>query len=89
MGRQVHYELFVRRGASPSWSLIDALDVRADALDAAKAQMASGYVTGVKVVREAYDDATGAFHGLTIFEEGHRKVKRSRAEEEAPPSLPA
>ena len=88
MPKQIHYEIFVRRGASPGWSLVDANERRDEALEAAKAILAKGHATGVKVVKETYDEATGDFMGLTIFEDGTRKVKVRREAEDAPPALP-
>ncbi len=88
MAKQVHFEVFVRRGASPGWSLLDAIDKREEALETARAILAKGTVTGVKVVKETYDDATGDFMALTIFEDGTRKVKMRREDEDAPPVLP-
>ena len=88
MPKQIHYEVFVRRGASPSWSLIDANERRDEALDLAKAKMASGFVSGVKVVKETYDDSSGDYVSLVIFEEGARKIKTKKEEEDAPPILP-
>jgi hypothetical protein len=50
--------------------------------------MASEKATGVKVVKETYDDDTGDYLSLKIFEEGHNKMKTAPAQEDAPPSLP-
>lgn len=88
MSRQVHYELFVRRGASPGWSLQEANENRAEILAAAETALASGFITGVKVMKETYDEGTGDFMSLRIFEEGKRKFKIAKAAEDAPPALP-
>ena len=87
MAKQIHYEIFGRRGNSPGWSLLEAHDRRDEAMDYAKQVLGRGF-TGVKVVKETYDDATGDFMGLTIFEDGTRKVKLRREAEDAPPTLP-
>ena len=73
MAKQIHFEIFVRRGASPGWSLIDAQENRDGAIETAKAELASGRVTGVKVVKETYDEASGDFAGA-----GTRPVRSSR-----------
>ena len=88
MSKQIHFEIFVRRGASPGWSLIDAQENRDGAIETAKAELASGRVTGVKVVKETYDDATGDFAGVTIFEDGTVKAKAAKPVKEGPPTLP-
>lgn len=88
MPHQVHYELFVRRGASPGWSLQEAGESRAEILKAAETALISAYITGVKVMKETYDESTGDFMSLRIFEEGKRKFKIAKAAEDAPPALP-
>lgn len=88
MGKQVHYEVFVRRGQSKNWSLFDATPKRDEALETAKAELAKGLVTGVRVVKETYDEASGDFMNLTIFEDGARKIATKREAEDAPPLLP-
>lgn len=88
MSRQVHYELFVRRGASPGWSLQEAGESRAEILAAAETALASSFITGVKVMKETYDESSGDFMSLRIFEEGKRKFKIAKAAEDAPPALP-
>ena len=50
--------------------------------------MAGEKATGVKVVKETYDDDTGDYLSLKIFEDGHNKMKTAPAQEDAPPSLP-
>jgi hypothetical protein len=88
MPKQIHYEVFVRRGTSPSWALIDANERRDEALELARDKMAGGFVSGVKVVKETYDDSSGDYISLVIFEEGARKIKTRKEEEDAPPILP-
>lgn len=88
MPSQVHYELFVRRGASPGWSLLEASESRAEIMRAAEAALASPNATGAKVVKETYDEATGDFMSVRIFEEGKRKFKIAKAAENVPPALP-
>lgn len=88
MAKQIHYELFVRRGASPGWSLQEANESRAEIMAAAEKARASGFATGVKVMKETYDEATGDFLSLRIFEDGARSFKISKAAEDLPPLLP-
>ena len=44
--------------------------------------------TGVKVVKETYNDDTGDFLTLKIFEDGHNQMKVAPAQEDAPHALP-
>lgn len=88
MALQVHYELFVRRGASPGWSLLEASESRSEIMRSAETTLASGHATAVKVMKETYDEASGDFMSLRIFEEGKRSFKIAKAAESLPPALP-
>jgi hypothetical protein len=72
MAGQVHYEVFVRRGAARSFSLHDAVEKRDEAIKAAETLFAEG-AAAVKVIKETYSDATGEFQALTVFEESRGK----------------
>ena len=88
MGRQVHFEVFRRAGARGGWSLHENVGERERALTMAQEMMAGEKATGVKVVKETYDDETGDYLTLKIFEDGHNKMKVAPAQEEAPQTLP-
>jgi len=88
MTRQVHFEVFRRAGAKGGWTLHEVVNDRARALVMAQEMMTSEKATGVKVVKETYDDDTGDYLSLKIFEDGHNKMKMAPAQEDAPPSLP-
>ena len=88
MGRQVHFEIFRRAGARGGWSLHEVVSERGRALAMAEEMMASEKATGVKVVKETYDEETGDYLTLKIFEAGHNKMKVAPAQEDTPPSLP-
>lgn len=85
MAQQIHYEIFRRRGAG-SWTLVEARDRREDALKFAES-LITGDAIGIKVVKETYNDETGDYLTLTIFEHGDKKIKSKSASEDAP-SLP-
>ena len=85
---QIHFEIFRRVGAKGGWTLHEVQSSRDRALDIAKALMASEQATGVKVVKETYNDETGDYLTLKIFEEGHNQVKIEASAEEAPHALP-
>src|ERR1017187_2173811 len=88
MGRQVHFEVFRRAGARGGWSLHEVVGERERALTMAQEMMTGEKATGVKVVKETYDDETGDYLTLKIFEDGHNKMKVAPAQEEAPQALP-
>src|SRR3954463_10896137 len=88
MGTQIHYELFKRAGAKGGWTLHEVLSGRERAIQLAQGLMTEGQATGVKVVKETYNDDTGDFLTLKIFEDGHNQMKVAPAQEDAPHALP-
>ena len=58
------------------------------ALTMAQELMATEKATGVKVVKETYNDETGDYLTLKIFEDGHNQMKMAPAQEDAPHALP-
>jgi len=88
MGRGIHYAVFRRAGARGAWTLHEVASSRDGAANMAKELMTSEQATGVKVVKETYNDDTGDFLTLKIFEDGHNQMKLAPAEEDAPNALP-
>jgi hypothetical protein len=90
MPNQIHYEVFRRVGAKGGWSLVEVVVGRDAALKLAQTMMAEERATGVKVVKETYNDETGDYLSLKIFEEGHDSSRLSvpAAAEDAPQTLP-
>ena len=88
MAREIHYEIFRRVGAKGGWTLHEVVSSRDVALTMAQELMAGEKATGVKVVKETYNDETGDFLTLKIFEEGHNQMKIAPAQEDAPHALP-
>ena len=89
MVRQVHFEVFRRAGAKGGWTLHEVVGERDRAMAMAKEMMAGEKkATGVKVVKETYDDDTGDYLSLKIFEDGATQMKLAPAQEEAPQSMP-
>jgi hypothetical protein len=87
MAQQVHFEIFSRRGSRGSWNLVEVRDKREEAVTFAQELMTEG-ATGVKVVKETYNEETGDYLSLKIFEDGHNKVKVAAAQDDMPPSPP-
>ncbi len=88
MGREIHYEVFRRVGAKGGWTLHEVVSGRETAITMAQELMAADKATGVKVVKETYNDDTGDFLTLKIFEDGLNQVKIAPAQEDAPHALP-
>ncbi|HEY1630997.1 MAG TPA: hypothetical protein VGF56_06755 [Rhizomicrobium sp.] len=88
MPQEIHYEIFSRKGAKGGWTMHDVTGDRAGALRQAEQLMADDQATGVKVVKETYNDATGDYLTLKIFEDGKNKHKSDPAQEDVPHALP-
>jgi len=88
MGREIHYEIFKRVGAKGGWTMHDVRNERDDAIKCAQDLMAAEKATGVKVVKETYNDDTGDYLTLKVFEDGHNQMKMAPAQEDAPHTLP-
>ena len=88
MAQSIHYEVFSRKGAKGGWTMVDVRNERQSALDLAAKMMADGEATGVKVVKETYNDDSGDYLSLKIFEDGHNQMKIAPAQEDAPHALP-
>jgi hypothetical protein len=88
MGREIHYEVFRGVGAKGGWTMHEVTSTRELAITMALELMAAEKATGVKVIKETYNDDTGDYLTLKIFEEGHNQVKVEVAQEDAPHALP-
>ena len=88
LAREIHYEVFRRIGAKGGWTLHDVRSDRDSAIEMAQGLMKAEKATGVKVVKETYNDDTGDYLTLKIFEEGHNQVQVPVAQEDAPHAIP-
>jgi hypothetical protein len=88
MATQIHYELFTRQGAKGAWTLHEVSSSRERAIEMAQGLMTEEKATGVKVVKETYNDDSGDYLSLKIFEDGHNQVKLDVKAEDAPHALP-
>ncbi|HKQ45862.1 MAG TPA: hypothetical protein VJS47_10760 [Rhizomicrobium sp.] len=88
MAYEIHYEIFRRVGAKGGWTLHEVATSRDAAIAMAQELMAAEQATGVKVVKETYNDESGDFLTLKIFEEGHNQMRVAPAQEDAPHTLP-
>src|SRR5690242_11258572 len=88
MGQDIHFEIFRRTGARGGWTLHEVRSGREDAIRIAQDLMAHNEATGVKVIKETYNEETGDYLTLKIFEDGHNQMKVPPAEEDVPHALP-
>jgi len=79
---QVHFEIFRQQGKSGGWALIEAMDDRDAAINAAKLMLHEGRASAVRVVKETFQRETGDYISLTIFEDGKTEVKKKNAKVE-------
>lgn len=86
MSQQIHYEVFRRQGIG-GFSLIEVRDQRDEAIAFAQSLMKNG-ATGVKVMKETFNEDTGDYLSLKVFEEGNTIVKKSKALLEEVPASP-
>jgi len=91
VGKQIHYEIYARFGGG-DYALLEAMTDRAKALKLAEETLKEGHAAAVKVMKETFDDATGEFATLKIFEDGKivKTVKKPSKldDEDAAPPLP-
>jgi hypothetical protein len=88
MAQTIHYEVFRRLGARGGWTLQEAVGARDTAIKMAQNLMTEGRATGVKVVKESYNEETGDYLSLKIFEDGHNQAAPTPKVEDAPRALP-
>jgi hypothetical protein len=88
MAREIHYEVFRRVGAKGAWTMHEVTGDRHRALTLAQELMATDQATGVKVVKETYNEERGDYLTLKIFEDGRNEMKEAAAKEEPPQAPP-
>jgi hypothetical protein len=86
MAQNIHYEIFRRRGVSGGWSLVEVRDRRDDAIAYAQS-LITGAAVGIKVIKETYNEDTGDYLSLKIFEHGEKKVKSKLLQDDLPASV--
>ncbi len=87
MSIETHYEIFRWLGKG-GWVLHEVVYERDLALKIAQAQRAGSDAPAVKVIKEAYNNETGDYLTLKIFEDGLASVKTEPAAEDVPYAVP-
>lgn len=82
MAIKVHYEVLALEDKVSGWSLYEAKANREGALKLAKNLMDAGGLIGVKIVKQAYDEVSGDYRAITIYEDGLRRTLISAEEED-------
>ena len=67
---QVHYEVYVRKPGSPSWTLELASEDRSRAMETAEELLATGKVSAFRVTKEVLEEDTNAFKSVNILTKG-------------------
>lgn len=76
--KDVHYEVFVKKHKKASWTLVEAIDDRQEALDLAH-RLKSRHAKGsVRVERNQWIPEDSAFRGGIIFESGPEKFTEAK-----------
>ncbi|KAA5803898.1 hypothetical protein F1654_08870 [Alkalicaulis satelles] len=76
-GRDIHFEVFVKKHRKASWTLAEALHDRDAALKLARELKDKSPQGSVRVVREVWSAEEGAFRGGAIFEAGPERFSAS------------
>jgi hypothetical protein len=85
---EVHFEIFRQNQATGTWSLVEALENRDQALERARRMLQDGRATAVRVVKETFDPGTGGYVSLNLFEDGRVNTKKKNTKIDELESLP-
>lgn len=88
MAVKVHYEILAQENRTTGWALFEAKANRDGALKLAKNLMDAGGLTGIRVVKQAYDEISGEYRAITIYEDGLRQTLLSAEEEDVTETAP-
>lgn len=83
MAGPIHYEVYVRRTAPASWTLLIATEDRKHALETAEDQLSNRLAAAARVTKETLDPDTMEFNSLTILSIGAPEEKKKKSVESA------
>lgn len=78
MAGPIHYEIYIRKTPPAPWSLLQATENRAQAIETAEELLKDDRAAAVRVTKETLDPETMEFSSLTILTKGAPEVKRKR-----------
>ena len=80
---EVQYEVLRQDRGTGTWCLFEVLGNREDAIARARHLLHERRADAVRVVKETFDQTTGGYVSLTLFEDGriNRKVKNTKIDE--------
>ena len=70
---QIHYEVYQKMSAKVGWTLVEAFENRAKALEHAQNLINDSPSSAVKVSKETFKASEGDFLTITIFEQGFKR----------------
>lgn len=68
--KSTHYEVFVRKEKYGAWTMLGAQYDRTKSIDEAKSILKQGGAVAVRVLKETFDEKTGDFRSLRVFQDG-------------------
>lgn len=78
MAGPVHYEFYIRKTAPSPWTLVQATENRAQAVEAAEETLAEHRAVAVRVTKETLDPETMEFASVTILNKGAPELPKKR-----------
>lgn len=87
VGKDTHFEVFLKKHKKASWTLVDARHGRQDALDLARDLAKQNPKGSIRVQRETWVAADSAFRSIVVFESGPERFE-DPADKTAEASLP-
>jgi hypothetical protein len=85
MAGPIHYEVYVRKNAPSSWTLLIATEDRKHAIETAEDQLRDRLAVASRVTKETLDPETMEFASITILTLGAPEEKKKKAADQAAP----
>ena len=85
MAGPIHYEVYVRKSAPSSWTLLIATEDRKHAIETAEEQLRDRLAIASRVTKETLDPETMEFSSLTILTLGAPEERKKKVADKAVP----
>lgn len=86
--KSTHFEVFLRKEKFGAWTMLGAHYNRAVAISEAKEILSQGGAVAVRVLKETFDEATGDFQSVRVFQEGDTADPPTKADAPLKVQLP-